>query len=243
MNVSRICYIAWLLVLLLGHSSDERNYKPTKTHKEAHGAIGTEQAAERVQLAALRDIYLTAESMPMGDLFEGITVTSGDRSRQFDWATVANPTYSPRLYAVDLNADANDEIIVILTKGTGTGVHEEEIHVLDSMLHEIFVEDPVAWIEQQTTSLIISSANQISVQLDVQGTRVEKVYNRSDAGSWNEALGFGSIVKYEIEGQRITALVSAQASPAVFIGDLEVTYTSSGSALQCGPIRFVDFNV
>jgi hypothetical protein len=125
----------------LGHSSDERNYTPTITHKEAHGALGTEQAAETVQLAALRDIYLTAESMPKGDLLEGITVTSGDRSRQFDWATVANPTYSPRLYAANLNTDANDEIIVILSKGTGTGVLEEDIHVLDAMLNEILVED------------------------------------------------------------------------------------------------------
>ncbi|MBD2862442.1 hypothetical protein [Paenibacillus oceani] len=242
MNVSRTCYIAWLLVLLLGHSSDERNYTPAKTHKEAHGTIGTEQAAETVQLAALRDIYLTAESMPKGDLLEGITVTSGDRSRQFDWATVTNPIYSPRLYAVDLNADANDEIIVILTIGTGTGVLEEDIHVLDAMLNEILVEDPVAWIEQQTTNKIISSDNQISVQLDVQGTRVENVYNRSDAGSWNEALGFGSIVKYDVKGQQITARVSAQASPTVFVGDLEVTYTSSGFVLRCGLIQFADFD-
>ncbi|WP_193556265.1 hypothetical protein [Paenibacillus ginsengarvi] len=117
-------------------------------------------------------------------------------------------------------------------------MHAEEIHILDATLNEIRIENPVSCVEKQVTSRIVINNDKVSVNLEVQDLKSEKVYSRSESGSWNQNIGFGSILKYEINDKKIIAYVSAQASPSTFIGELVVSYISSGPNLKCSQIKF-----
>lgn len=55
---------------------------------------------------------------------------------------MTNPSFYPQLSVIDLDADGEDEMVIVLTKATGTGVHDSEVHVLKSDFTEITVSDP-----------------------------------------------------------------------------------------------------
>lgn len=45
------------------------------------------------------------------------------------WMNDTNPTYVPQIYYEDINKDEKKELIIILKKGDGTGVLDEEVYV------------------------------------------------------------------------------------------------------------------
>ena len=72
------------------------------------------------------------------------------------WMNTTNPTWSPEIIYEDINRDGKKELIIILTKGTGTGVLEREVHVFQIqqqrfdnmqivMPVEVLVDDPIAY--------------------------------------------------------------------------------------------------
>ncbi|MEK3778722.1 hypothetical protein MHB85_30015 [Paenibacillus sp. FSL K6-4396] len=52
---------------------------------------------------------------------------------------VANPSFYPQISVVDLDADGEDEVVVVLIQGTGSGVHDSKVHVLRTDFIEISV--------------------------------------------------------------------------------------------------------
>ena len=57
-----------------------------------------------------------------------------------DWVNVTNKTYAPKIIIEDISGDETPEIVIILTKGYGTGVLDQELHVFhyeDNLLKEI----------------------------------------------------------------------------------------------------------
>lgn len=62
----------------------------------------------------------------------------------FRWENATNPTYAPELLLSDLDKDGKDELIIILTKGYGTSLRDQEVHVikLERFFYEILVENP-----------------------------------------------------------------------------------------------------
>lgn len=76
-----------------------------------------------------------------GDLFSSLDVAINGEPKTFDWSNVTNPSFYPQIFVIDLNKDGEDEIVIILTKGTGTGIHNSEVHVLRTDFTEIPVTD------------------------------------------------------------------------------------------------------
>ena len=71
------------------------------------------------------------------------------------WLNTTNPTWSPEIIYEDINRDGKKELIIFLTKGTGTGVLEREVHVFQIQQQkfdkiqivvpvEVLVDDPIA---------------------------------------------------------------------------------------------------
>ncbi|MDW0114815.1 hypothetical protein QT711_16585 [Sporosarcina saromensis] len=46
------------------------------------------------------------------------------------WINVSNESYWPQLIYRDINQDGEKELIIILTKGYGTGIILQDVHVL-----------------------------------------------------------------------------------------------------------------
>jgi hypothetical protein len=73
------------------------------------------------------------------------------------WINETNPTWSPQIICKDVNQDEKKELTIILTKGYGTGVLEQQAHIfhieqkgLDNALVnvpvEVIIENPIAII-------------------------------------------------------------------------------------------------
>ncbi|MCO0600446.1 hypothetical protein NGI46_24175 [Peribacillus butanolivorans] len=77
---------------------------------------------------------ITVYAKMMGSLYRDFKIDFKGKvySRPF-WINDINPSYAPQIYYEDINKDEKKELIIILTKGYGTGVLEEEVYVLSQI--------------------------------------------------------------------------------------------------------------
>ncbi|MNO97542.1 hypothetical protein D3C76_892530 [compost metagenome] len=180
-----------------------------------------------VELAKADGITITANKEVDNGMFNEITVQFENYSKTFSWGNVTNETYYPIVKVADVDTDGKEEIIIILTKGYGTGLHEQEIHVLNiEGLTEMMVDDPIKSIKEKVSSKILKENGKVKVIVNFNNKEIEKTYNETDAGSWNEEVGFGSIVEYDVSDNQITATVPGSVSPAEFAVTATVEYGS-----------------
>jgi len=178
-----------------------------------------------VHLVKANDVIISAFKDMDSDVFRGITVQAGQLSKTFDWVNVTNQTYYPVVHIADINRDARNEIIIILTTGYGTGINEQEIHVLDKDdLSELPLENPLQAIHDEVTSEILHKQDQVKVVVEADHDRVEQNYLESDAVLWNEEVSFGDVIGYSVADGVITATVPGSVSPASFAVDAILEY-------------------
>ena len=211
-------------------SSVDQSEKPTEEGQSNFGNIGAGYAYFEDGIVVLLNnewvlfekemipeevlVYLNNESAGM---YEEVTVETKDNKKTFPWRNVTNPTYAPITYVADVDNDDEDEIIILLTIGYGTGVYASDIHILNiEDLTEIDIEDPVEAIKNTVTSSIVADGNKVNVEVNWDGKIIEKTYDKSYAGMWFEEVVFGSHVRYEVSNNRIFAKVTGAISPAGF---------------------------
>jgi len=159
-------------------------------------------------------------------------------SRPF-WMNVTNPTYAPKIKYEDINRDEKKELIIILTKGYGTGVLDEEVYVFEidsNRFDEVLVDNPLAVILKNTkTRLTPTEANisiadkQYVVDISPVGIKPENVF---------KDIAFGGIVKYEVKNNHLISRLTAQVSPAYSIGELIITYEYRDKMYQANSVYF-----
>ena len=67
------------------------------------------------------------------------------------WMNVTNPSYAPQVYYEDINKDEKKELIIILTKGYGTGLLDQEVivfHIDNNQFGEVLVDNPMAIVNK-----------------------------------------------------------------------------------------------
>ncbi|WP_347490002.1 hypothetical protein ABDB91_02270 [Desulfoscipio sp. XC116] len=187
----------------------------------------------QMELAKTDDVVLLANKQSEGGMFKEITVQTECKSKTFPWVNTSNPTYVPIAHITDVNKDGRKEIVVILTTGTGTGVHLEEIHVLNrENLTEIIpgVENPFDAIYKKVGSKISKNNGKVNVVVEWDDKKIEKTYNESDAGVWNKGVGFGGFVNYQLHNNNIYAIVPGFATPSLTVVEAIVEYDSDFKA-------------
>ncbi|KQL35932.1 hypothetical protein [Psychrobacillus sp. FJAT-21963] len=159
-------------------------------------------------------------------------------SRPF-WINVANNfTYAPQIFYEDINRDQKKELIVILNQGYGTGVLQQEIYVYGytNGLIDILVDNPITIINKNVKTKLTTEIAEIIV-----GDKVYKVDIRPlEVKPTNlfQDISFGSSIKYEVIDQLLTATISAQISPAGFVGQLVIVYEYREKMYQAKSIEF-----
>lgn len=157
--------------------------------------------------------------------FKEITVKTHDVERGFRWSNVSNSAHFPALYVSDVNQDGNEEIVVILTTGYGTGALQQEIHVLNrSDLSEIQIEDALDYVNDHADTSINKKEGAVEVEVNISGQTYKKTFEDREVQSWNERVGFGSIVSYSVQDNIITASIAVGVSPAEFPTTVQLTY-------------------
>ncbi|WP_274472652.1 MULTISPECIES: hypothetical protein [unclassified Paenibacillus] len=175
----------------------------------------TDSMDKKIELAKTGGMMIFAYQPAEGDVFKGITVQTKEPSKTFSWSTTINPTYYPTITVGDFYTGGKDEIAIILTKGYGTGILQQELHVLKKEdLSEILVENPIIAIKKNVKSKITKGDKTVTVELEANGMKFKKEYKKSAAGTWNENVAFGDIVQFIIDKNKITAHLPGAVSPA-----------------------------
>jgi hypothetical protein len=159
-------------------------------------------------------------------------------SRPF-WINVTNPTYAPEIHYEDINGDGKKELIIILTKGYGTGVLDQEVnvfHVSDLQFGEVLVDLPMAIVNKNIQSSLTASKAEIMIgkkhyEIDVKelGLQPETLFSK---------INFGSIIKYEVRDHKLYAVLHPQLSPGAFTGSIIIEYEFRDQMYQAKSIHF-----
>ncbi len=174
-------------------------------------------------------------------MYNGFILEVQENRQYFNWKNISNPTFAPRILLNDINQDGNKELIIILTTGTGTGVHTEDIHVLNpSTFAEIEAEDPVDIIKQNVNARIELNEDQAAIQIII-GDEEITVYKEKDyAVTWFDKVAFSNVYYYEVINNELKLSIPAQVSSAGFIGGIEVTYLFNNGRFEAGTINYTN---
>lgn len=158
-------------------------------------------------------------------------------SRPF-WMNVTNPTYAPKIYYEDINQDKNKELIIVLNKGYGTGLLDEEVYVYryTNGLINVLVDNPLAIINKSVKNKLTSK--RADIRIDNKTYSVDTTPFETSPDKLYEEIAFGSIVRYKIKDNQLIAKVSANVSPAGYIGDIVITYEYRDKMYQAKLIKF-----
>jgi hypothetical protein len=205
--------------------------------KQANGQSGG------MVLAYLNDgkTWLSAANLYEG-MFSDMTLSIDGKTKRFPWKTYGEPAFLPELSYADADGDGRNELIVILCESEGTGTLVEEIHVLNpENFSEITVQSPLAALENRVVSKI--DENDVQITIDNQNALVfpekEITAKVAEKKSWFDNLATGSIIDYSMQGNSVAVKVSAQLSPAGFLGDFNLTYEYKDNQLKVSGVSFM----
>jgi len=164
------------------------------------------------------------------------------------WINTTSPTWSPQILYEDINKDGKNELIIILTKGTGTGILEQEVHVfqvknqrlnkeLVEVPVEVLVDDPIAIVLKNVKTELLSNKAIISIGdkkyvIDTKPLKIEPSHLFLD-------IYFGNRISFEINDNQLIAKIGGQISQAGgSIGDIQITYSFKDKMYQAKSIEF-----
>ncbi|MFB9273777.1 hypothetical protein [Cohnella cellulosilytica] len=187
-------------------------------------AAASGNAEEILGQTADGTVAVLADSPKKDGSYQGLTVRTPNGSASFPWTSVSS--YEPVVRLADANRDGRDEIVVILTTGTGTELHMEELHVLDaSTLAELPAEDAAEAVQSKVVSSIEKRNGSVRVTAEANGEKIEKTYDEADATFWNDEIGYGAIVYYRVlDDGTLGATLFGRVSITEFPVKVEVRY-------------------
>lgn len=166
------------------------------------------------------------------------------------WINVSNESYWPQLVNIDINLDGKNELIIILTRGYGTGIINQEVHVLHTtetdfgdVYQEIIVDNPTAILLKNvkmelTKSKAIITIGDVKTVIKLEELGIEPRNLFTDITTVN-------LLRFEVIDNKLTAIVGAQVSPVGgYIGSFRITYAFKNGMYEGTNIEFIqDANV
>lgn len=192
---------------------------------------------------AEKDISLFAKvDNEVDGVYKGLLLKIKGEEKEYNWENLSNPTYYPELYLSDIDNDKKEELIIILTDGTGSGFKSEKIYVLDiQSLEEYDIDNPLDIISQKVDSTITINNEKLLIKILINGKEIINEKEVTEAGVWNESLGFGSIVDYTVDNGVIRAIVPAAVATTWYIGEVRIDYKYHEGTIKDEKLEFILF--
>ncbi|MBG9453335.1 hypothetical protein ABE61_04400 [Lysinibacillus sphaericus] len=135
-----------------------------------------------------------------------------------------------------------------MTKGTGIGILEQEVHVFQiknqrinkeivEVLVEVLVDDPIGIVLKNVKTKLYSNKAIISIGekkyvIDTKPLKIEPNHLFPD-------IYFGNLISFEIKDNQLIAKIGGQISQAGGnIGDIQITYVFKDKMYQAKSIKF-----
>lgn len=193
------------------------------------------------------DVTLYAKKMNGVYIDFKIDFQGGVLTRPY-WINATNPIWSPQIIYEDINKDRKNELIIILTKGNGTGILDQEVHVfqiqnqrinkgLVEVPVEVLVDNPIAIVLKNVKTKLLPNEANISIgekeySIDKKPLKIEPEHLFPD-------IYFGNLINFEINDNQLIAKIGGQISPAGgSIGDIQITYMFKDKMYQAKSIEF-----
>ncbi|WP_220775593.1 hypothetical protein [Bacillus sp. BML-BC060] len=162
-------------------------------------------------------------------IIEDIELFVGDGMYKPGWDHLDHPSFPPEILFEDLNSDGVEEIIILLHKGSGSGVSIWEIHILEESeecgYSHVFVEDPESHLHVNMESSIIPHTGRIHY------------FSKYQTESWDvpfsteyqedhlfDEFVIDSQIRFKVENNNLVAYVGLQLSFLSHIGELQLQY-------------------
>ncbi|WP_226681585.1 hypothetical protein [Sutcliffiella horikoshii] len=177
-----------------------------------------------------------------GDYLKNFQLNFDEQRLKFpSWKNVSNQTYYPKLFYSDLNSDGLKDLVIILTLGYGTGVIEQEVHVLHDdgeHIYEIPVQNPKEIIEKNVktkitpSQVIITIHEEKQVKMDIKNLGI-------DTKDLFSSVVTANLIRYDVINNKLTAIIGAQVAPVGgYIGDFIITYRYKDDKYRLDKIDF-----
>ncbi|WP_339250105.1 hypothetical protein NSQ43_10880 [Sporosarcina sp. FSL W8-0480] len=161
------------------------------------------------------------------------------------WINVSNESYWPQLIYSDINHDGEKELIIILTKGYGTGTILQEVHVLHNtetnignVYREMIVDNPMAILLKNVKTKLTKSVATITIGNEKTVIKIDKL--RIEPKNLFSDVVTDNLIRFEVIDNKLMAIVGAQIAPAGgYIGSFHLTYEFQNGLYECRKIEFV----
>ncbi|WBL17011.1 hypothetical protein [Sutcliffiella sp. NC1] len=169
-----------------------------------------------------------------------INFKGGIYSRPF-WISETNPTYAPQIIYKDIDKDQNKELIIILTKGYGTGVLWEDVYIFNTLknrldINEVIVDNHLAIIQKNVKTKL--TAEKVEVIVGNKKCTVDITSLEIKSENLFNDISFGSIIDYDVRDNQLIVSVAGQISPASFVGSIVIVYEYRDKMYQAKWIEF-----
>lgn len=168
------------------------------------------------------------------------------------WINTTSPTWSPEIIYEDISQDGKKELVIILTKDTGTGVLEREVHVFQiqhpksdktqSVIPvEVPIDEPLAILLKHVKTEL--TPNKASVSIGDKKYTIDIKPSGIQPGHLFDEIYFGNLINFEIKDNQLIAKLGGQISPVGgYIGDIQITYKFKDKMYQAKSIEFIPIN-
>jgi hypothetical protein len=202
-------------------------------------------------LAAIpeQDIYLYAmdwkeEEIKNRGVYRDILLDLKGKQRVFPcWNIDTNPAFKPELIITDMNNDGWEDLAVITTRGTGTGVFIQEVRIFEiDTYNDIYVMDPIEAIYQNVKTEIVKKNGIVTITIKVREKIFTLTAKESSLGLWYDDAGFGSRTEYDVIDNKLIAKVGVQVGLGIDCGLIVMDYEFKNKRLEVNNIEFEKLN-
>ncbi len=187
-------------------------------------------------IAEIKDekIYLYYDKKTATGMLEGFYLKSGDNVKYFDWESIDKLGFYPTIKIIQ-----DDYIAVITTRGEGSGLDIEELHLINkNTFKEISYKSPLDVVEANVLSEIQAPNVMIKIDNNTWSSTYPTVKKQSH---FFDTISYESMVTYNIYDTYFTVSLQAQVTPALFIGEFKLTYLWNEKKLKFIPST-INFN-
>ncbi|WP_156576990.1 hypothetical protein [Bacillus luti] len=162
-------------------------------------------------------------------IIEDIELFVSDGMYKPGWVYLDHPAFPPEIHFEDINHDGKEEIIILLHKGSGSGVSIWEIHILEESeecgYSHVFVENPEDHLHVNMESAIKPHVGRIHYFSKYQTESWDVPFSTEyqEDHLFDEFI-IGSQIRFKVENNNLVAYVGLQLSFLNHIGELQLQY-------------------
>ncbi|WP_434752617.1 hypothetical protein [Paenibacillus amylolyticus] len=176
-----------------------------------------------------------------GYIYNGLVVEANGKKREFgDWRAEGG-TYKPEVHELDLNGDGKKEIVVLYSKGHGTGIYLGQAHILDPVTLEVMkMQSLDDIVKEHVESKVTVSSDQIEIGVTVDGVQAEssRVDKAAGDGLYHEQLQFGRVTYYSVNNGKLVVSTSGAYGESLYAGDLTFSYVYQNGEWKADDLKY-----